>query len=228
MKYNNYKDITISVHGYGFEILLNKSSTQIQSKQIVHKYRRTIYGVGYIGEGEFTPRSHSKECSRIYDIWNGMIQRCYDKVTRGKHLSYSECSVDERWHNFQNFVKWYINHEMYGLGYHLDKDLKIRDNKVYSEDACLMLPSVINYAIINTSNSGQYKKGAYYRKEQGYFVSMLSVNGKIKHLGTFINEDDAHNAYLEARKSYIENLAEEWKHKVCSETYVSLLRYSRF
>ena len=44
---------------------------------------------------------------RVYNLWYGMLRRCYDKEQhkRSRGKSYSDCSVCERWMNYSNFAK---------------------------------------------------------------------------------------------------------------------------
>jgi hypothetical protein len=41
----------------------------------------------------------------LYQTWNNMIGRCYDKNNEAFIKFYSDCSVDLRWHNFSNFYE---------------------------------------------------------------------------------------------------------------------------
>ena len=73
-----------------------------------------------------------------------MIIRCYSNNYHQREPSYKECSVCEEWLNFQNFAKWwYINYFEEG---DLDKDLLVKDNKIYSPKYCCILPKQINVA----------------------------------------------------------------------------------
>ena len=55
-------------------------------------------------------------------------------------MTYIGCTVCELWHNFQNFAEWYDENYSAGMeGYHLDKDIKIKGNKVYSPSTCMFV-----------------------------------------------------------------------------------------
>lgn len=66
-----------------------------------------------------------------------------------------------------------------------------------------------NLRLVSTSQSainrevtwrGEHLPGAY--KRDGFWVSSISVNNKKIYLGTFVTEQDAHNAYVRAQQTY--------------------------
>lgn len=81
-----------------------------------------------------------------------MLQRCYDKDSLEKNPTYKDCTVAEEWHNFQNFAEWFK--ENYIEGYHLDKDIKIKGNRVYGPDRCMFVTPQENKEF---SSSKHYK-----------------------------------------------------------------------
>jgi len=89
-----------------------------------------VFGVGFMGLGKYT----KKENKKAYQLWHGMLMRCYYEGYLVNKPTYRECSVCEEWHNFQNFTDWF--NENYVEGKHLDKDIKIKGNKTYSPEAC--------------------------------------------------------------------------------------------
>lgn len=45
-------------------------------------------------------------------------------------------------------------------------------------------------------------KGCYWNKRDEIWLARIKLNGRIIHLGSFTNEEEAHQAYLEAKKIY--------------------------
>ena len=43
-----------------------------------------------------------------YQIWQGMIKRCYNKELLAKEPAYLECEVCSDWCNYQIFAEWSI------------------------------------------------------------------------------------------------------------------------
>ena len=59
---------------------------------------------------------------------------------------------------------------------------------------------------INTRNTERVEnaKGYWWAKHANKYSASIKINYKSKHLGYFDTEAEAHNAYLEAKKKYIE------------------------
>lgn len=105
--------------------------------------KRVIFNVACLGQGGCNTKSHPKE----YQLWYSMLTRCYSETYQLEHPTYKDCSVDERWLNFQNFCEdiqslngykeWKENTEP--LAWALDKDIKVKGNKVYSKDTCMFV-----------------------------------------------------------------------------------------
>ena len=88
---------------------------------------------------------------QFYNTWNHMIQRCYSEKCQLKQPSYIGCSVCDEWKHLSNFKKWYD--ENYKEGFHLDKDILIEGNKVYSPATCRYVPRYLNNLLNDNSAS---------------------------------------------------------------------------
>lgn len=113
---------------------------------VKNPYDKSIYGVGYLGIGKYEAHNENGINTKVYDTWTNMIEICYSDNTRHNHLAYFDCTVCEEWHNFQTFAEWYAkNYYEIGDGrMHLDKDILVKDNKVYSPSTCIFVPQRIN------------------------------------------------------------------------------------
>lgn len=77
---------------------------------------------------------------RLYDTWKGMLARCYDSRSPS-YLFYGAkgVTVCDEWKNdYQSFLDWALANG-WSKGLHLDKDKKVKDNKVYSPSTCCFL-----------------------------------------------------------------------------------------
>lgn len=119
---------------------VNAQLSNIPTGKIKDKREPSVYGVGYLDCDIYIPARGSGEIRRAYDLWCNMLRRAYyDK---------NGSSVDVRWHSFKNFLnslseihgyeEW-LHHD-----YHLDKDILIRGNKIYSRDTCLFVSAFDN------------------------------------------------------------------------------------
>ena len=123
-------------------------ASHIRRGYIKDLYKPTVAGVGYIGAGPHKSQSNGVN-TKAYDTWNNILHRCYGD--KDKNVSYNDCSVCYTWHNFQTFSRWFdIN---YIKGYELDKDIKVKGNKLYSHNTCIFVSKKEN---IIAANAKQY------------------------------------------------------------------------
>lgn len=101
---------------------------------------KTVYGVGFLGIGSYSASSDK----RAYISWKSMMDRCYSDKLHSRYPTYKSCIVCEEWRNFQNFAEWYYDN--YIEGYHLDKDIKVKGNKIYSPETCMFVTQRDNVA----------------------------------------------------------------------------------
>lgn len=115
----------------------NVQTSNIAQGKIRDCRAKTVYGVGYLDTDMNIPMRGTSVIRRVYDLWANMLKRCYGDY-KGK---YPDCSVDKRWHSFKNFLNSIQELEGYkeweqGKDMCLDKDTKIKGNKIYSKDTC--------------------------------------------------------------------------------------------
>ena len=112
-------------------------------------------------------------------------------------------------------------------GWHLDKDLLTKGNKVYSENTCVFIPKEINLMLIkSTASRGEYLIGVYWNKKDNAFIAQVGKSkGKQEKLGFFKTELEAFNAYKEAKETFIKEQAEKWKSQIDERAYNALMNY---
>lgn len=146
----------------------------------------------------------------FYLKWRSMLQRCYCQKLHEKHPSYIECSVCEEWLTFSNFREWMKSKNWQDK--HLDKDLLIEGNKVYSPDTCIFVSGKVNnFTIDRAAKRGDYLIGVCWNKKSGKFKSQCKnpFTGKVEHLGLFKSELDAHKAWKKRKHEHALKLADE-------------------
>lgn len=226
MIYNRVGEKHVNMQGCGMEIIFYISAKDctirfddgtiiehvryehIKNKQIRNPNCPNVYGIGYVGIGCYKTKFEGKD-TKIYTRWHGMFKRCYASNT-GE--SYKDCFVDERWHNFQNFAKWYEdNFKLHMRGWQLDKDILLKRNKIYSPTTCCFVPQIINSIFIKNNNRrGDLPIGV--GKHQRKMIATVYKYGKKNYLGTYDTIEEAFQSYKVAKESYIVEVAEEWKH----------------
>jgi hypothetical protein len=188
---------------------------------------KTVYNVGFIGEGKYNTRHDSKDTLQ-YTTWYSMMQRCCDEKYKKKYPTYKECSVVDEWHNFQNFAKWYDEnfYEVDGEKMCLDKDILFKGNKVYSPETCIFTPHKINTLFIKSdSKRGSLPLGVVYNKKINRYIAGEG-NSKNKYIGSFKNPTDAFESYKSRKLSTIRNVADKYKSNIPPRLYETMINYT--
>ncbi|MCH6545889.1 MAG: hypothetical protein IH796_07795, partial [Deltaproteobacteria bacterium] len=95
--------------------------------------RRKVCGVGINDAGYMISNTVNGKILQLcpyYTTWKNMFVRCYNKKSLSRDNSYYGCSVAKEWHSFLSFKSWMKEQDWEGL--HLDKDIKVYGNKIYS------------------------------------------------------------------------------------------------
>lgn len=185
---------------------------------------KSVYGIGYHGIGKYNAYEKSRP-TRAYTYWNGILRRCYDEKTYEKHPHYRNCTVAEEWHNFQVFAEWFHkNYQSYMNKWHIDKDILIKGNKIYSVETCELTPPQINCMLVRSNAiRGKYAIGV--SKSGNKFHATLKRNNKSERLGIFNTEKEAFECYKFHKESWIKEVADEWQPKITNRLYESLKNY---
>ena len=179
-------------------------------KSIPH--HKPLYGIGVNDADYITrPKVNGKVVYCPYfQVWKGIFTRCYNQKFLAKQPTYMGCSVDERWHSFMAFRYWMKQQEWDEL--HLDKDIIVPGNKIYSPETCVFVTKDVNSLLnANTKIRGKWPQGVAWHKASMKFIANLSVRKKRVHLGLFEDPSEAHSVYLQAKAAHIREIAMEQK-----------------
>ena len=135
-----------------------------------------------------------------YRSWVTMLQRAYDPKYHAKHPTYKGVTICNKWHYFCNYKKWY-DAQYPQKGEHLDKDLLIQNNKLYSPETCNFIPQDLNKIF----NDHGHKTPGVNRTKSGKYKADIRLNGKKTYLGTFSTKKLAQEAYNTAKSTYVMN-----------------------
>lgn len=222
LEYINANKVVIKFDGYEhYEKTV--SAKALKEGSFRNNYRPTIQGLGlgYMGDGIYSWNG-DENVQKAYQVFVGMFSRCYDPYTQSKQTAYIGCSVDPRFYDFQVFAKFYVENPFCGLGYHLDKDLLIRGNRVYSPEACTLLPPEVNSALASTPESESGLPLGVNKIDNGYVARLNKTGQGREYLGYYKTADEAHNVYVKAKEDYIHSLAEKWHGKIEERAYQAL------
>lgn len=221
ISYNNYDDIDVKFEsGY---ISYHNTYRNFKNGEIKVFCAKDIYGVACLGQGKYFQKK-SDASTLMYRTWVNMLMRCYSKQYKQKYTTYQECTACEEWLNFQNFAKWYVNN-YYEIDepLNLDKDILQKNNKLYSPDACLLVPQRINKLFIKgDSCRGSYYIGVTYLNKINKYIARCNTITNRQYLGVFETEEAAFTAYKDYKENYIKQIAEEYKNKIPEKLYNAL------
>lgn len=180
-------------------------------------YAPRVHGVGFIGEGEFQRKTHTK----LYLTWQHMLGRCYNKDIQNNQPRYKGCKVVTKWHNFQNFCADVTKMpNCVKPGFEFDKDLRVKYNKTYGNSYCSFVPRKVNNVISfikhRDSKIGILNPGKLYHA-QGSF------GGKRKTSKGFVTKEQAHKEYLRYKKIYLKQVVDKYIDDLHPQVIANLL-----
>ena len=208
--------------------ICNTTMSRLNTGKVKNRLLTSVCGKGFIGEGIY----NSSNSRPLYNLWKGMITRCYTDSTSLNLEVYKDVTVCDEWLDFQNFAEWCNKQKFFnakddkGKSYQLDKDLLVKGNKVYSPETCCFVPSQINSLFTYVkSTKGEHPVGVSYMKSRGKFEAYYSNRGKRVNLSHFNTCEEAFQAYKTAKEAHIKELANEWKDRIDGSVYQALLNY---
>ena len=225
LKYNDGGNVEIQFLKTGYETVARLG--HIKSGGVKDHYSPSVYGVGILGNKY--PSKVNGVLTKEYILWKHMLERCYSDALKKKYPTYEGCEVSDNFKSYEYFYEWCQKQIGFGnQGWHLDKDLLVKGNNVYSESTCVFIPAEINQVLIKREAlRGEYLIGVYWHKKGKAFVATVNKNkGKSEYLGLFKTEIEAFNAYKTAKEAFIKEQAEKWKSQIDERAYDALMNYT--
>lgn len=197
---------------------MNKSSSMVRG-----------FGVKGMDYPTWENGKHTKE----YQLWQNMLERCTEKW-QAKNASYKGVTCSENFKSYTFFYEWCHSQKGFnckddnGENWRLDKDILVKGNKVYSEDACCFVPLTVNSLLISRrAKRGDCPIGVYWDKSQSKFKSQCNVGtGVQKHLGVYATKEDAFKSYKTFKEAQIRLVTEQYKDLLDSRAYGALMNYT--
>ena len=233
IEYKTRDDTNVYFPEYNW-IAKHKRYQNFKSGKIKCPYEPRVYGIGYLGEGEYKAYDRNGKSTKCYETWKGMLKRCYDIKYHKKESTYKNCKVCEEWYNYQNFAKWYYNnyYEIEGERMCLDKDILNKGNKIYSPNTCIFVPNNINLLFVkNDKSRGNYPLGVCYDKKSKKFKAHCSIydfkenKKKTINLDFYNTPEKAFEAYRQFKEKHIKKVADYYKNQIPEKLYDAMYKY---
>lgn len=207
--------IICPIHGEFWQIAQSHVKGCGCSKCEYEQRRKLLYGVGIndiIGSHNF----------KSYRVWNGMLLRCYNSK-HSSYINYNDVEICTEWLTFSNFNRWFEKN--YIKGYHLDKDILLKGNRIYSPDMCCFVPPEINTLLLNARRKrGKYPLGV--SKVKNKYNAQFRCNGLVR-LGLYNTPEEAFYAYKRAKEAHIKEVATKYfnEGKITEKVYDALMNW---
>lgn len=162
--------------------------------------------------------------TRSGSIHRGIKERCHKGSDyQRKFPSYSNCSMSEEFLDFQFFVEWHMKQAAFGMdGFHIDKDILIPGNKVYSQDTCCLVPGIINLLMVrHTDAKTDMPLGVQLTDSKKY----KAQHGKGAYLGIYKTKELAFAAYKNYKEAKIRDAVKLHMAVLEPRVYAALMSY---
>ena len=181
LEYINHYNVRVLFPDTQYETTVQAQT--IRGKYIKDRLKPLVYGVGFIGEGKYTSTANAN----AYQMWTGMLKRCYCPKYHKIRPTYKKCTVHEELRNFQDFAEFiYTFSTEEGLKkVCLDKDIKIPGNKEYTK---------ASVSLVTLSENSQHATGTL-----GIVWTVHHKDGRIVTFDNqriFAKKNDIHQASL--------------------------------
>lgn len=197
----------------------------------------TVFGVGVNDSATPTQKFESITASgktknklvwicKYYRKWKDMLKRCY---YQRDFSTYFDCEVCESWLLFSNFKSWCQDQEsLFNIDIsdmHLDKDLLVTDNKIYSPRTCMFVHGKVNTFILDSKGArGDFKLGVNLNKTKTKYEAWCRYPLKRRqtYLGVYDTEDEAHEVWRLHKEKYANLLIEQLE--ITDERVITILK----
>ena len=200
---------------------------RVRTGEVVDLLAKTNYGAGYIGYGY---DYKCKDSRKLFKVWNGVLQRCFDPLWKGRHTCYEQTTCSEIFLCASDFIGWsksqigYNSVDEFGKPFALDKDILSKGNTDYSPDTCVFVPREVNNLILsNKKLRGVLPIGVTTHRSK--FRARVSINNQETALGVFDTKEEAFYAYKQVKEAYIKQVANKWRDQIDPRTYEALLNW---
>ena len=220
IKYTSFYDCDVLIEEHNL-IISKVCYREVVRGKIKCKLHRSVHNRGYIGEGIYSSSLKNKQKTE-YKVWKSMMDRCYNTNIIEKHPTYKDCMVHPKWHNFQNFAAWFEKN--YVEGWHLDKDISLKGNKIYAPETCCFVPKEVNELFRDYTKKSKLPVGV--SKHSKKYRSRPKINGEVVELGYFQDSNEAFYAYKKVKEGHIKEVADKWKDQIDEKVYEAMYGWS--
>jgi len=198
-----------------------------ESGEITNPFFPVIYGIGIVGNKY--PASIKGKHTKEFQAWNNIFVRCCNEKRKEEFPTYKDCTVCEEWLYFPNFYEWLHNQENFerwlnGKRWCVDKDILIKNNKIYSPDTCCLVPNNINVLFTKSdATRGRFPIGVTKLKEDNCYISRCGQGS----YASYNTPKEAFKHYKKEKEQVIKKIAREEfdKGNITKQCYEAMMSY---
>lgn len=223
LTYTRAKDVLVRhLDKFGYEARV--SSCNLRKGKVKNPYFASVYGVGFIGVGEYLTVCGGKPTPE-YTRWRSMMNRSYCLKYHDRRPTYRGVSVTPEWHNFQTFAEWSSKQPNSRVkGYDLDKEMRVLGSKVYSPETCSYLPQEVNKILLDGGASrGSLPTGVIAYRDG--WRAQVNVDGNGHMSSTFKTVGEALDWYKTRKEDNVRSVASKYKENIHPEVYMNLIKW---
>lgn len=195
---------------------------QLRRGDVKDKSLPNIRGVAY-NDYPYPVKINHKHIDS-YKLWRNIIERVFFY----KGDAYKDVSICPSWLYFSKFkqdIESLPNADKISQGWHLDKDILVKGNRVYSKETCCFVPQEVNSSFVGLKNTTSLPLGVKFCKRSKKYVSQIMLDKRKKGLGYFSTPEDAFLAYKAEKEAWLKSVAERWKGIIADNVYQAIINY---
>lgn len=224
VRYNNANDIIVEFQDK-YNAKVNTQYKHFVCGKVKNPYYPSIYSVGIVGDKYQTHANNIG--TKEYQLWCSILERCFSEDCKKKCPAYKNVSCCNEWLYYPNFYEWLHNQENFdkwinGDRWAIDKDILVKENKIYSPNTCCLVPQSVNQLFVrHISRRGSFPIGVSKRRN-GY--ASESSRG---YFGEYSKIDDAFKTYKRHKEDLIKQTAidELAKGNITKQCYEAMMNY---
>lgn len=158
------------------------------------------------------------------------MTRTSDSKYKNNHPTYQNVYLCTEWNDFNVFSKWILGQNNFNKimtdEFHLDKDIIVKNNKIYCPDFCCIVPQRVNKLFTKRdSERGECPIGV--RKKNQKYESRCSDNCESVYLGVYTSIEQAFGMYKQYKENVIKKVAQEEYScgNIIKECYEAMMNY---
>lgn len=230
VEYNNNKDMTVEFQDE-YKTKVYTHYNVFVSGEVQNPYYPSVFGVGVTGNK--SPTMFKKKINKEYRTWADMLRRCYDEKYKEKYQTYKNVTCCKEWLLYENFYEWLHSQENFdewlnGERWAIDKDILVKNNKMYSSETCILVPPNINGLFLKcNATRGNLPIGVKRHGNSFQAKCMNPFTNKTISLGCYKTPVEAFLVYKPFKENIIKQIAEiEYvKGNITKQCYDAMMNY---